>query len=68
MHLKGYDAWKTRNGLDEVLRRLADTRERCFMCDAPLPEAPWSFWTSEGGGQSASLCGDCAPEGEPDER
>ena len=63
MHLKGYDAWKTRNGLDEVLRRLADERERCFVCDAPLPEAPWSFWCSDG--VNASLCDDCAPKETP---
>ena len=60
MHLKGHDAWKTRSDLDDALR-CAPPPERCFICDAPVPEAPWSFWTSEGGGQSASLCGDCAP-------
>ena len=67
IRLPGYDAWKTRSDLDDASRWRSDGRERCFVCDAPVPEAPWSFWTSEGGGQSASLCGECAPEGEPDE-
>lgn len=67
MHLKGYDAWKTGSDLDDALR-YAPPPERCFMCDAPLPEnpAPWAFFSSDG--VNASLCDECAPEGEPDER
>jgi hypothetical protein len=58
MHLKGYDEWKTRSDLDDELR-YALAGERCFMCDAPVPDAPWSFWTSDG--VTASLCDACAP-------
>ena len=58
MHLKGYDAWKTRSDLDDELRH-ALAGERCFMCDAPLGEEPWSFWSSAG--VTASLCDRCAP-------
>lgn len=60
MHLKGYDAWKTRSDLDDELRH-ALAGERCFMCDAPFPEGyiPWSFWSSAG--VTASLCDACAP-------
>jgi hypothetical protein len=32
--------------------------------DAPLPEGPWSFWSSDG--LNASLCDDCAPSREND--
>ena len=65
MQLKGYDAWKTRSDLDDA-QRYAPPPERCFMCDAPLPEAPWSFWSSDG--VNASLCDDCAPADTPDGR
>lgn len=65
MHLKGYDEWKTRSDLDDAQRYEAPP-ERCFLCDAPLPEGPWSFWCSDG--VNAFLCDDCAPEGEPDGR
>ena len=60
MHLRGYDDWKTRSDLDDQQRSAAQP-ERCWLCDAPVPEAPWSFWTSEGGGRTASLCDHCAP-------
>ena len=63
MHLKGYDAWKTRSDLDDA-QRFAPPPERCFVCDAPLPEGPWSFWCSDG--VNASLCDDCAPSREND--
>lgn len=59
--LGGYDAWKTRSDLDDADRHAVDHRQRCFLCDAPLPAGcvPWSFWCSDQG--SASLCDDCAP-------
>jgi hypothetical protein len=66
MHLKGYDEWKTRSDLDDADRWRNDERERCFICDAPLPEGPWSFWSSDG--VNAGLCDDCAPEVCPDGR
>lgn len=67
MHLKGYDEWKTRSDLDpSTSSGQAHQPERCFLCDAPLPEGPWSFWSSDG--VNAFLCDDCAPEGEPDGR
>lgn len=57
--LKGYDAWKTRSDLDDADRRRSDDRTRCWFCGAPVPDAPWAFWTSDGGA-TASLCDDCA--------
>ena len=58
MPLDGYDEWKTRSDLDDALRH-ALAGERCFFCDAPLPDEPWAFWSSAG--VTASLCDRCAP-------
>ena len=58
MPLNGYDEWKTRSDLDDAQRYLAPP-ERCFFCDAPLPDEPWAFWSSAG--VTASLCDRCAP-------